>query len=174
MNLVISNSECIWASLASQSCVKYKVNIVRKSDKKKQLTKSSSYSSTQDPKDILTPAFCPHTSPPSPQYSAVLVSRDGGDSQLPRYHTHDAAVLETPSAVPCTHAPGNKCSGRGSSRPQWHLHLPCSESLYKTPKPRAEISFSFRKLLALCHFTACRVRAVFSAAMNPKASCPPH
>lgn len=37
MNRVISNSECIWASLASQSCVKYKVNIVRKSDKKKQL-----------------------------------------------------------------------------------------------------------------------------------------
>lgn len=110
MSLVISNSECIWASLASQSCVKYKVNTVRKSDKKsnyKVIFLLLHSSSSQDPKDILTPAFCPSTSSPSPQHPGEPVSSDGGGSQPPRYRTHEAAVLEAPSAVPGTHVPGD-------------------------------------------------------------------
>lgn len=78
MNRVISNSECIWASLASQSCVKYKVNIVRKSDKKKAIIKSSSSSYTPPltriQKDILAPAFSPGISPPSTQHPAKIGS----------------------------------------------------------------------------------------------------
>lgn len=94
MSLVISNSECIWAFLASQSCVKHKVNIVRKSDKKA-IIKSSSYSSSShDPKNILLLAFCPSTSCPSPQHPAVQVSGDGaGSSHSGICSTHAAGIF---------------------------------------------------------------------------------
>lgn len=109
MSLVISNSECIWASLASQSCVKYKVNIVRRSDKKsnyKVIFLLLHSSSSQDPKDILTPAFIPSSSSPSPQHPMKMVSSDGGDRQPPRYLTEDA-LLEALSPNPCPHILGD-------------------------------------------------------------------
>lgn len=101
MSLVISNSECIWASLASQSCVKYKVNIVKKSDKKA-IIKSSSYSSSShDPKNTLIPAFCPNTPSPSPPHPAGQVSRDGaGSSHSGIYSTHSSASRPSTSQEP--------------------------------------------------------------------------
>lgn len=101
MNRVISNSECIWASLASQSCVKYKVNIVRKSDKKKSNYKVILLllhsSSNQDPKRYPCPCFQPWNI--TPKHSTPSKDR--------KHFTEAAPLLKATSFIPCTHIPGD-------------------------------------------------------------------
>lgn len=78
------------------------------------------------------------------------------------------------SGIYSTHDAGGSFSfpgtSRGFSQQQGHLFLLCSESPYKTPKPRAEISFSSRELLLGLCLPLPSLCAVF-AAVNPKPGC---